>query len=390
MIVTCIGASSLAIWIYLLLGRGRFWRMAVDDVGSRPRVSDRRKVAVIVPARNEAAVVGRAVQSLLRQDFTGSLHLFLVDDHSADETGDIALRSAQDAASLDRFTLLEARALPAGWTGKLWAVSQGLERAASFHPDYIWLTDADIAHEPEVLSSLLVRAETGNFDLVSRMVKLHCQSLAERMLIPAFVFFFFKLYPPAWVNRADTRAAAAAGGCLLIRPPALARIGGIAGVREQLVEDCALARAVKKNGKVWLGLTSRSNALGKYQDFREIGRMISRGAFTQLQHSPWRLCAVIVGMAITYLAPVLLLAAGKWVAAPAFLAWLLMAMAYRPILRFYGLSLFWALLLPLTAAFYVAATVYSAFAYWSGEGGWWKGRPQDVTRAGRPRASSDA
>ena len=389
MIVICIGVSSLLIWIYLLLGRGGFWRMTVDDPGSTPRGSDDRKVAVIVPARNEAAVVGRAVESLLGQDFIGSLHIFLVDDHSADRTADIARQSAQHGASPERFTLLEARALPAGWTGKLWAVSEGLEAAASFLPDYIWLTDADIAHEPEILSSLLERAETGNFDLVSLMVKLHCQSLAERMLIPAFVFFFFKLYPPAWVNRPEKRTAAAAGGCILIRPQALARIGGIAAIREQLIDDCALARAVKKQGKVWLGLTARSKALRECQGFRQIGRMIARTAFTQLHHSPWLLCAVIAGMALTYLAPVLLLIAGRWAAAPAFAAWLLMAMAYQPILRFYGRSPFWAFFLPLTAAFYVAATVYSAFAYWSGQGGWWKGRVQDVTGARHPRGSND-
>jgi hopene-associated glycosyltransferase HpnB len=389
MVATWIGASSLGIWIYLLLGRGGFWRITGDDFVSKPRVAVDRKVAVIVPARDEAAVVGRAVESLLGQHFAGSLHIFLVDDHSSDETRDIALRTAQHAASRNAFTLLEARALPAGWTGKLWAVSEGLESAARFHPDYIWLTDADVAHERDVLASLLERAEAGEFDLVSLMVKLNCQSLAERMLIPAFVFFFFKLYPPAWVNRPESRTAAAAGGCMLIRPQALARIGGIAAIREQLIDDCALARAVKKGGRVWLGLTSRSKALREYKGFAGIGGMISRTAFTQLRHSPLLLGAVIGGMAMTYLAPVILLGAGKWAAALAFAACFLMAMAYRPILRFYGLSWFWVLLLPLTAAFYAAATVYSAVEYWSGQGGWWKGRAQDVPQARHRRASNE-
>jgi hopene-associated glycosyltransferase HpnB len=384
MVATCIGASSLGIWIYLLLGRGGFWRMTGDDLVSRPRPPADRKVAVVDPARNEAAVVARAVESLLGQQFPGALQIFLVDDHSSDETRDMALRSAQHARSPDGFTLVQARELPAGWTGKLWAVSQGLEAAASFQPDYIWLTDADIAHERDVLSSLLERAETGDFDLVSLMVKLHCQSLAERMLIPAFVFFFFKLYPPAWVNRPGSRTAAAAGGCILIRPRALASIGGIAAIREQLIDDCALARAVKKRGLVWLGLTSKSKALREYKGFREIGRMISRTAFSQLRHSPFLLSAVVAGMAVTYLAPVILLGASKGATALAFASWFLMAMAYRPILRFYGLSSFWGLLLPLTAAFYVAATVYSAIEYWSGHGGWWKGRAQDVPRARHP------
>jgi len=375
------GGLCLAIWIYLLLGRGGFWRMNVDDPGSAQRIRAIPKVAVIVPARNEAAAVGRAVESLLRQDFSGSLHIFLVDDHSSDGTAEVATRAAEYAPSPHRFTLVRARALPAGWTGKLWAVSEGLESAASLQPDYVWLTDADIVHEPDVLSSLLERAETGNFDLVSRMVKLHCQSLAERMLIPAFVFFFFKLYPPAWVNRPRNRTAAAAGGCILIRSQALARMGGIAAIRDELIDDCALARAVKKTGRIWLGLTSRSKALREYQSFAEIRCMISRTAFRQLRHSPWLLSLVIVGMAVTYLAPLLLLGAGKWTAALAFAAYLAMAIAYRPILRFYGLSCFWAALLPLTAAFYVAATVDSAVGYWSGHGGWWKGRAQDAASA---------
>jgi hopene-associated glycosyltransferase HpnB len=389
MVAACMGALSLAIWIYLLLGRGGFWRMNVDNPGSAQQTRAIPKVAVIVPARNEAAAVGRAVESLLRQDFNGSLHIFLVDDHSSDGTAELASRAAEYATSSHRFTLVPARELPAGWTGKLWAVSEGLGLAASLQPDYVWLTDADIAHESDVLSSLLERAETGNFDLVSRMVKLHCQSLAERMLIPAFVFFFFKLYPPAWVNRPQNRTAAAAGGCILIRAQALARIGGIAAIRDELIDDCALAQAVKKTGRVWLGLSSRSKALREYQSFSEISRMISRTAFRQLRHSPWLLSLVIAGMAVTYLAPVILLSAGKWTAALAFAAYLLMAIAYRPILRFYGLSPFWAALLPLMAAFYVAATVNSAVEYWSGHGGWWKGRVQDVARARRPPARNE-
>jgi hopene-associated glycosyltransferase HpnB len=381
MVAAGLGALSLAIWIYLLLWRGGFWRMNVDHGGSVPQVRANLKVAVIVPARNEAAVVGRAVESLLRQDFTGSLHIFLVDDHSSDDTAALAQRAAEHAASPHGFTLLRARDLPAGWTGKLWAVSEGLEAAASFHPDYVWLTDADIAHERDVLDSLLERAETGNLDLVSLMAKLHCQSLAERMLIPAFVFFFFKLYPPAWVNRAESRTAAAAGGCILVRPQALARIGGMVAIREELIDDCALARAIKKTGGIWLGLTSRSKALREYKSFVEIRHMISRTAFRQLRHSLLLLFVVIAGMAITYLVPLVLLSGGRWTGGLAFADCLLMAIAYRPILRFYDLSGFWAALLPLAAAFYVVATAYSAVEYWSGHGGWWKGRAQDVSEA---------
>lgn len=265
--------------------------------------------------------------------------------------------------------------------GKLWAVSQGLQAAPSFDAEYYLLTDADVFHEPDHLRSLVLRAESGDFDMVSLMVKLHCESLAERVLIPAFVFFFFKLYPPAWVARADRRTAAAAGGCILIRPAVLARIGGIDAIRSQLIDDCALARAVKPGGRIWLGSTSAASSLRSYHSWTEIARMISRTAFTQLRHSIVLLIAVFAGMVITYLAPPVLLLCGPLLGTPAgafgAVAWLLQSIAYWPTLRFYGLSPLWAPILPLASVFYLGATLFSAIQYWRGRGGVWKGRVQD-------------
>jgi hopene-associated glycosyltransferase HpnB len=356
--------------------------MRIDDLRPSATPLSARRVAVIVPARNEAPVIGQTIQSLLRQDYKGPAHIFLADDHSSDNTAEIARRAAEEAGCPERLTIIQAGRLPEGWTGKLWALSEGVRAATSFCADYYWFTDADVVHEPENLSRLLVRAEAGGFDLVSQMVKLHCEALAERMLIPAFVFFFFKLYPPAWVARTDKRTAAAAGACILIRPAALTRIGGFAGIRNQLIDDCALARAVKRGGRIWLEPTARANSLRQYGSLGEIGRMIARTAFTELRHSALLLCGVIFGMVITYIAPPALLGMGWLAAALAVVAWLLMAIAYWPTLRFYRLSPLWVLFLPIIAAFYLGATVYSAVQYWAGRGGFWKDRVQDYRRPG--------
>lgn len=375
MVASGLAALSLAIWIYLMFGRGGFWRMRVEVLlpGQTPA-----KIAVIVPARNESAVIGKSMRSLLRQEYGGQFHVFLVDDHSSDSTAEAAATAAVAAGCPDRLTVVTAQPLAEGWTGKLWALSEGLKAAACFEAEYYWFTDADILHDPEALHELLGRAQSGGYDLASLMVKLHCGSFAERMLIPAFVFFFFKLYPPAWVARAHKRTAAAAGGCILIRATALERIGGIAAIRKQLIDDCALARAVKQSGgRIWLGLTAKSQSLREYESFREIGGMISRTAFTQLRHSALLLILVICGMAITYLAPPAFSAMGHWAALFGAIAWLLMTVIYRPCLRFYGIPGLWAVALPLVALFYLIATVSSAVQYWAGRGGTWKGRVQD-------------
>jgi hopene-associated glycosyltransferase HpnB len=291
----------------------------------------------------------------------------LVDDDSADRTAAIA----RESAPYGQLTIIRAQPLPAGWTGKLWAVSQGVEQAGT--PEYLLLTDADIVHPPENLAALVARADTG-YDLVSYMAKLQCRSLAERALIPAFVFFFLQLYPPAWIRDPKRKTAGAAGGCILIGREMLERVGGIAAIRGELIDDCALARAVKRaGGRVWLGLSEQTRSIRDYATFGEIGRMISRTAFTQLRYSPLLLLGTILGLAFAYLLPVALTIAGQPLGIA---AWLLMSICYWPALRFYGRNPLWAPLLPLIAAFYMRCTVHSAVQYWRGAGGLWKGRVQ--------------
>lgn len=276
--------------------------------------------------------------------------------------------------------MLHGKPLPPGWTGKLWALEQGIEHALLLDPDYLLLTDADIEHDAASVTELVRIAEQRRLDLASYMVKLHCTTIAERALIPAFVFFFLKLYPPQWTASEKFKTAGAAGGCILIRSEALARIGGIAAIRNELIDDCALAGAVKRSGgRVWLGLTRETHSLRAYGGFGEIGRMVSRTAFSQLRHSTLLLIAAIAGLFVTYLLPPLLLLSGKPL--PMILggaAWLLMSAVYLPMVRFYNRSPLWSLALPLITLFYMGATLHSAVQYWRCRGGEWKGRAQDV------------
>jgi hopene-associated glycosyltransferase HpnB len=361
--VELIAGCSLGAWLYLVAGRGGFWRISAP--AKPPRIGISESVCVIIPARNEESVVGQAIASL------SPWRVILVDDHSSDRTAALAAEAGAE--------VIQAGPLPPGWSGKLWAISEGLKHASALAPDYLLFTDADIVHAPGNIAELVARAEADQLDLVSLMVKLRCRSFAEISLIPAFVFFFFMLYPPAWVNRRDRRTAAAAGGCILIRPNALHRIGGIAAIRGEIIDDCALARAVKRTGGgEWLGVTHDTVSIRDYSTFAEIRSMISRTAFAQLHHSTLLLAGTILGMAVIYLAPPLLLFARNPLAKMFGLAaWILMSIAYSPTLRFYGRSILWAPLLPLVALFYVWATIDSAIAYWTGRGGSWKGRIQD-------------
>ena len=372
--VNLIPALCLGVWLYLLVARGGFWRMR-EGAASGGIAGGSPAVVAVVPARNEAAVVGRAIASLAAQNYDGPFRIVLVDDGSTDGTADEARAAAESAGWAERLMVVRAAPLAPGWSGKLWAVAEGVRCARQFQPEFLWLTDADIVHPPDNLRQLTARASAG-FDVVSYMATLRCRTLAECALIPAFVFFFFMLYPPAWIADERRRTAGAAGGCLLIRVAALERIGGIEAIGGELIDDCALARAVKRSGgRVWLGLNYATKSIREYATFGEIGRMISRTAFTQLGYSVWLLAGTVIGLAVVYLAPpAATLFGARPAAALGSAAWLAMTVAYWPVVRFYRQPVWWAPLLPLAAAFYMGATVYSAVEYWRGKGGQWKGR----------------
>jgi hopene-associated glycosyltransferase HpnB len=373
---TGLGLLALAIWLYLMLGRGGFW-LARERDESPAMLTTWPSVTAVVPARNEADVIEQAIGSLLRQDYPGTLRVVLVDDGSDDGTADRALAAAGNGAG--RLDILRGAPLPTGWTGKVWAQHQGVTHALSSddEPDYLLLTDADIGHAPDNLRALVAQGESRRLVLVSSMVELSCQRWAERFLIPAFVFFFQMLYPFAWVADRNRSVAAAAGGCMLVRRETLERIGGMASIRSEIIDDCALARQLKAHGPIRLGLTQRARSLRPYEGLSEIGRMVSRSAYAQLDYSPLLLAGTVAGMAITYLVPVLLALFGHGFAqAAGLVAWLLMAIAFQPVLRFYRVSPLWGLALPAIAAAYTVFTVQSAVAVWRGQGGQWKGRAQ--------------
>ena len=367
------------IWLYLMLGRGGFWLIGglLSTDAMAPGAAAR--VVAVIPARNEAPVVGLAVQSLLGQQFTGELHIVVVDDASSDGTADVVQAAAAQAGATERVTLIRGSGPDPGWSGKVCAMARGVAVAGSLQPDYLLFTDADIHHEPDHVARLVANARRLNSDLLSSMVLLTVETGAERWLIPAFVFFFLKLYPPTWIAAGGTATAGAAGGCMLVRPDALGRSGGLAAIRSEIIDDCSLARAIKRaGGRVRLGLTRRARSLRPYGSLSEIGRMIARTAFNQLGHSWLLLLGTLVGLLVTYLLPPLLLFSGSL---PGILggacAWALMSLCYAPMVRFYGLNPLWTLTLPAAAAFYAGATVYSAWQYQSGRGGQWKGRAQD-------------
>jgi hopene-associated glycosyltransferase HpnB len=363
-----LGLLALAVWLALLLAHGGFWLARERDATGRVAPLEVwPTVVAVVPARDEADVIGRSIGSLLAQDYPGPFRVILVDDGSRDGT-------AAAAGVDERLEIMTGAPLLPGWTGKLWAVAQGIEWAGA--PDYLWLTDADIAHAPDTLRALVAEAAPRGLVLNSRMARLRCESAAERALIPAFVFFFQMLYPFARVNRPGGTAAAA-GGCMLVSAPALAAAGGIAAIRRALIDDCALAALLKQQGPIRLALTDRSQSIRPYGGWREIGAMIARSAYAQLRYSPLLLAGTLAGMALVYLAPPLLAVfGGGWARAAGLAAWALMALSFQPILRFYRRSPAWGVALPLIATFYAGCTLASALHVWRGRGGMWKGRAQ--------------
>lgn len=380
--LTILGALTVAVWAWLLLARGRFWQVSRNRAPGNLPNPPRCTVAAVIPARNEADVIAPVIRALLSQrDFR--VPVYLVDDGSTDGTADAARSAAAGLGEMDRLTVLTGQPLPPGWTGKLWGLHQGIDCAMQGNPEWLLLADADVEQGKNTIARLASLASPGGYDLASFMVKLHCKSAAEKLLIPAFVFFFFKLYPPAWIRDSRHSTAGAAGGCILVRAAALAQAGGVAAIRSALIDDCSLAALIKKNGgKVWLGLTKQSRSLRPYDHLRDVERMVSRTAFHQLRHSTLLLLGTVLGMSVIYLAPVGLLFTGPgWSATFGGLAWLLMTIAYASMVRFYRLHLGWALTLPLAALFYEMATLHSALNYWRGSGGAWKGRHQDIEKA---------
>jgi len=379
-VANALGIIALAIWLHLFFGRGWFWRIRKLDadafVGKVP--IEWPRIVAVVPARNEAKTIEAAVSSLARQDYLGEFSVVVVDDHSEDATATLAGQAADENRAGDRVKVTSASALPEDWTGKLWALNKGVAGDAAEPPTYYWFTDADVSHAPDTLRRLVEQAEQKTLDLASLMVLLQAKSLPEQALIPAFLYFFLMLYPPKWIADEELSTAGAAGGCILIRRKALERIGGLAPIRGQVIDDCALAKAVKlSGGKVWMGLTRESTSLRAYRTFGEIRDLIARTAFTQLRYSRLILMGTLAGMFLTYVAPVTLLFAHDSTARVlGIVAFLLMTLSFLPTVRFYRLSILWVPLLPLTALFYAYATWLSAVRYWMGKGGQWKGRAQ--------------
>ena len=371
-----IAGIPLAIWLYLGFLRGNFWRLE-EDLEPKPLEKWPRVVA-IVPARNEAATIARAVTSLLGQDYPGEFSIIIVDDQSDDGTAALARKAAEEVGAATRITILSASELPQGWTGKLWALNEGISATSGKAPGFFWFTDADIMHAPDTLRRLASHAETECLDLASLMVLLQAKTFPERLLIPPFLYFFLMLYPPRWIADPQKQNAGAAGGCILLRRAALESIGGLASIRNEVIDDCALARAVKKTGgKIWMGVTRESVSLREYKTFAEIRDLIARTAFTQLRYSSLLLVAMLLGLFVTYWLPWILFFAGE---DPAWLlgstAASLMTVTFLFTVKFYNRLALWALSLPFAAGFYGYATFLSAIRFWLGRGAQWKGRSQ--------------
>jgi hopene-associated glycosyltransferase HpnB len=374
-----LSSIGLAGWLLLIFGRAFFW---LDRTGPLPPAPDRfPDIDVIIPARNEAPTVGRTVRSLLSQDFPGRIRVTVVDDHSDDGTASAACEGVEVPAGRE-LTVHTAPPLQAGWTGKVWAMNTGLRLSATrdAQSKFVLFTDADIVHPPGNLRRLVARAaqpdEQGQpRDLVSQMVRLHCVTWAEKLTIPAFVYFFRMLYPFGLVNRQTSRTAAAAGGVMLVRRTALERIGGLESIRSELIDDCALAARIKKGGSVWLELSRETESLRVYPRVRDAWTMIARSAFTQLRQSVLLLLGTTVGLSVIFVLPPFLVAFGGRISASlAAVSWCLMTISYLSTIRMYDIHPLWALSLPFSSLVYLGATLDSARRHWSGRGGTWKGR----------------
>ena len=389
-ILTIIVSLSLVIWIYLLLFRGKFWLSNQRINEQLQPLTQYPSVCAVIPARNEADVLPISLKSLLNQDYPGNLSIILVDDQSDDNTGNVAQEIADNCQKSQQLQVISGQPLAEGWSGKLWAMKQGIEQANKLDnkPDYLLLTDADIEHHDSNLKELVKQAKIEKLAMTSLMVKLRCDSFWEQFLIPAFVFFFEKLYPFSWVNNPKNKMAAAAGGCILIRRQILEEIGGIEVVKQALIDDCSLAAAVKaklqedrqniKQG-IWLGLSEKTLSLRPYENLDSIWNMVARTAYTQLNYSPLLLIGTLLGLTIVYLVAPIGLIMGLIIQNTVMtilggITWLLMSISYLPTLKLYQCSLLWSLTLPLIGLLYGLMTLDSAWRHWRGKGGGWKGR----------------
>jgi hopene-associated glycosyltransferase HpnB len=377
MIYLMAACGSMLLWIYLICARGGYWTTSVrDDTAPQPP-AQWPGVAVVMPARNEAETISTSVTSLLGQDYRGPLSMIIVDDESDDGTVAVVERLADSAPANVTLAVLSSQGLPPGWTGKLWALKQGVTEveASAFQPQFLLLTDADIVHAPDTLSWLVAHAIRDDLVQASFMAKLRCRTLAERIHVPAFVYFFQMLYPFDWVNNVRNPTAAAAGGCNLVRFDTLRKVGGIDAIRNSLIDDCSLAGKLKQHGPIWLGLSERVRSLRPYKTLAEASQLASRSAYAQLRYSPWVVAGTIAAMALVFLAPPLLAlfadGPARWLALS---AWLAMNASFQPILRFYRLSPMWGVALPIIAFLYTAYTLESAYKHARRRGGQWKGR----------------
>ncbi|WP_058042992.1 glycosyltransferase [Streptomyces roseifaciens] len=377
--LTWITVGSLAAWVWLLLGQGFFWRTDVRLPGRTPP-AQWPSVAIVVPARDEAEVLPSSLPSLLAQDYPGRAEVFLVDDGSSDGTGDLARALAAEHGGLPLTVDSPGEPGP-GWTGKLWAVRHGMALArARTDAEYLLLTDADIAHAPDSLRELVSAARSGGLDLVSQMARLRVATVWERLIVPAFVYFFAQLYPFRWINRPGARTTAAAGGCVLLRREAAERAGVPDSIRQAVIDDVTLARAVRRTGgRIWLGLADRVDSVRPYPRLGQLWRMVSRSAYAQLRHNLLLLAGTVAGLAVVYLAPPVAVVAGALTGetllpAAGAAAWAVMAGTYVPMLRYYRQPLVLAPLLPFTALLYLLMTVDSAVQHYRGRGAAWKGR----------------
>ena len=386
-----LSVSAFLAWGWLTLFRGRFW--ATDQRLDVPKAREGGSwpgVVAVIPARNEAEVIGKTIPTVLGQRYPGPLSVYLVDDRSFDGTADIAKAAAREAGKGVSFKVVMGKERTDGWVGKVWALQQGVEAARTVDHEYFWFTDADIAHSPDVLASLVARAEEGGLDMVSVMAKLYVSTFWDRLLIPAFVFFFGKLYPFRWVNDHEKSTAAAAGGCVLVRKERLVEGGGFESMRDAIIDDCALARLVRGpegRGRLWLGISQDVQSVRPYDGFRGIWDMVARTAYVQLRRSPVLLAGTILGMAWLYLGPPAAMGAGIGLAAAAVWdtptwvllvsgagGWGLMSAIYTPMLKWYRLNRWWGALLPIAGLLYTLMTVDSGRRSWMRRGGGWKGR----------------